>query len=66
MNIFAARAADKDNPTYLKLAELYHDPSVEKGVQDANGGVAVLRTVPASDLQALLKKVQDQAVAAGK
>ncbi|WP_436534338.1 MetQ/NlpA family ABC transporter substrate-binding protein [Actinoplanes sp. HUAS TT8] len=66
VNIFAARAADKDNPTYLKLAELYHDPSVEKGVQDDNGGVAVLRTVSASDLQALLTKVQDQAVAAGK
>ncbi|AEV85643.1 metal ABC transporter substrate-binding protein [Actinoplanes sp. SE50] len=66
VNIFTARAADKDNPTYLKLAELYHDPSVEKGVQEANGGVAVLRTVPAADLQALLKKVQDQAVAAGK
>lgn len=66
VNIFTARAADKDNPTYLKLAELYHDPSVEKGVQEANGNVAVLRTVPAADLQALLKKVQDQAVAAGK
>ncbi|BCY11274.1 MetQ/NlpA family ABC transporter substrate-binding protein [Actinoplanes sp. L3-i22] len=66
VNIFTARAADKDNPTFLKLAELYHDPAVEKGVQEANGNVAVLRTVPAADLQALLKKVQDQAVAAGK
>jgi D-methionine transport system substrate-binding protein len=66
VNIFASRAADKDNPTYLKLAELYHDPAVEKGLQESNGGVAVLRTVPAADLQALLKTVQDQAVAAGK
>ncbi|GAA2864287.1 ABC transporter substrate-binding protein [Actinoplanes cyaneus] len=66
VNIFTARAADKDNPTYLKLADLYHDPSVEKGVQEENGGTAVLRTVSAADLQALLKKVQDQAVAAGK
>ncbi|GIF04927.1 MetQ/NlpA family ABC transporter substrate-binding protein [Actinoplanes siamensis] len=66
VNVFAARAADKDNPTYLELAGLYHDPAVEKGVQDSNGGVAVLRTVPATELQALLRTVQDQAAAAGK
>ncbi|KUL24120.1 MetQ/NlpA family ABC transporter substrate-binding protein [Actinoplanes awajinensis] len=66
VNIFTARKADKDNATYLKLAELYHDPAVEKGVQEANGNVAVLRTVAAADLQALLTTVQDQAVAAGK
>ncbi|GGN64135.1 ABC transporter substrate-binding protein [Actinoplanes lobatus] len=66
VNIFAARAADKDDPTYLKLAELYHDPAVEQGLQEANGGVAVLRTVSAADLQALLAKVQDQAAAAGR
>jgi D-methionine transport system substrate-binding protein len=66
VNIFTARAADKDNPTYLKLAELYHDPAVEKGVQDSNGGVAVLRQVPAGELQTLLTTVQGQAVAASK
>ncbi|GLW33742.1 MetQ/NlpA family ABC transporter substrate-binding protein [Actinoplanes regularis] len=66
VNIFVARAADKDNVTYLKLAELYHDPAVEKGVQEANAGAAVLRTVPPAELQSLLKTVQDQAVAAGK
>jgi D-methionine transport system substrate-binding protein len=66
VNLFVARAADKSNATYLKLAELYHDPSVEQGVQTSNGGTAVFRTVPAGDLQALLKTVQDQAAAAGK
>lgn len=66
VNVFAARAADQDDPTYLKLAELYHDAAVEKGVQESNGGTAVLRTVSPADLQALLKTVQDQAVAAGK
>jgi D-methionine transport system substrate-binding protein len=66
VNIFAARAADKDNPTYLKLAELYHDAAVEKGVQESNGGTAVLRTVSPADLQTLLRTVQDQAVAAGR
>jgi D-methionine transport system substrate-binding protein len=64
VNVFAARAADKDNPTYLKLAELYHDPSVEKGVQESNGGTAVFRTTSAADLQAELAKVEDQARAA--
>jgi D-methionine transport system substrate-binding protein len=66
VNLFVARAADRDNPTYLKLAELYHDPAVEQGVQTSNGGTAVFRTVSPADLQALLKTVQDQAVAAGK
>lgn len=66
VNLFVARAADKDDPTYLKLAELYHDPAVEQGVQASNGGTAVFRTVSPADLQALLKTVQDQAVAAGK
>lgn len=66
VNLFVARAADKDNATYLKLAELYHDPSVEQGVQTSNGGTAVFRTVSAADLQTLLKTVQDQAVAAEK
>ncbi|GAA3640194.1 MetQ/NlpA family ABC transporter substrate-binding protein [Kineosporia mesophila] len=64
VNIFAARAEDKDNPTYLKLAELYHDASVEKGVQEANGGTAVFRDTSPADLQAELAKVEEQARAA--
>ncbi|MGI5229107.1 MetQ/NlpA family ABC transporter substrate-binding protein [Actinoallomurus sp. CA-142502] len=66
VNIFVARAADKDDPTYLKLAALYHDPSVEKGVQASNGGTAVFRDVPAATLQQELKTVEAQARAAGK
>ncbi|GAA2357477.1 MetQ/NlpA family ABC transporter substrate-binding protein [Dactylosporangium salmoneum] len=66
VNIFVARAADKDNPTYLKLAQLYHDPTVEQGVQESNGGTAIFRQVAPAELQSLLKTVQDQAVAAGK
>ncbi|WP_432994396.1 MetQ/NlpA family ABC transporter substrate-binding protein [Dactylosporangium sp. CA-233914] len=66
VNIFVARAADKDNPTYRKLAELYHDPAVEQGVQQSNGGTAVFRQVAPGELQSLLKTVQDQATAAGK
>jgi D-methionine transport system substrate-binding protein len=66
VNIFVARAADKDNPTYLKLAELYHDTAVEQGVQQSNGGTAIFRKVAPAELQSLLTTVQGQAVAAGK
>ena len=66
VNIFVARKADRDNTTYLKLAALYHDPSVEQGVQTANSGTAVFRTVPPATLQAELNTVEDQARTARK
>ena len=66
VNIFVARKADVNNPTYLKLAALYHDPAVEKGVQQANGGTAVFRDVPAAELQSELATVQQQAAAAAQ
>jgi D-methionine transport system substrate-binding protein len=66
VNVFAARKADAANPLYLKLAALYHDPTVEKQVQAANGGTAVFRTVSAKDLQASLSKVEADAKAAAK
>jgi D-methionine transport system substrate-binding protein len=66
VNVFVARAKDKNNPLYLKLAALYHDSSVEKGVQKANGGTAVFRTTAAGKLQAELKKVEADARAAKK
>ncbi|WP_329172338.1 MetQ/NlpA family ABC transporter substrate-binding protein [Streptomyces sp. NBC_01477] len=66
VNIFVARKADVNDSLYLKLAALYHDPSVEKGVQQANGGTAVFRTTSAAGLQAELTTVQQQAEAAKK
>ncbi|MFC5744404.1 MetQ/NlpA family ABC transporter substrate-binding protein [Actinomadura rugatobispora] len=66
VNLFVARDADKDDPTYLKLAELYQDPEVRKGVQAANGGAAVFRNLPPAKLQADLKTVEAQARAAQK
>ncbi|QMU71716.1 MetQ/NlpA family ABC transporter substrate-binding protein [Streptacidiphilus sp. P02-A3a] len=64
VNIFVARKADDNNPTYLKLAALYQQPSVQQGVQAANGGTAVFRDVPAAQLQAELATVEQQAKAA--
>lgn len=65
VNFFAARKADAKNPLYLKLAALYHDPSVEKAVQEADGGVAVFSDATAAQLQAQLKKTEADARAAG-
>jgi D-methionine transport system substrate-binding protein len=66
VNVFAVRAVDKDNATYRKLAELYHDPAIEEGVQKSNGGTAIFRQVAPAELQTLLQTVQGQATAAGK
>ncbi|MEO7121987.1 MAG: MetQ/NlpA family ABC transporter substrate-binding protein [Lacisediminihabitans sp.] len=66
VNIFVARAKDDKNPLYFKLVALYHDATVEKQVQVANGGTAVFRSVSASTLQAELKKVESDARAAKK
>ena len=64
VNIFVTRKADVNNPLYLKVVALYHDPSVEKGVQQANGGTAVFRDVPPAALQSELATVEQQAKAA--
>jgi len=42
INIFAARPEDVDNPTYLRIVELYHDPSVLESVVESSGGTAVI------------------------
>jgi D-methionine transport system substrate-binding protein len=61
VNIFVARAADKSDPLYLKLAALYHNPAVEAGVQQANDNTAVFRTVSPGALQSELATVEAQA-----
>ena len=60
VNIFAARAEDADNPTYLKLVEIYQNTQdVLDGVQEASGGTAVLLDTPAEDLVASLEDVEE-------
>lgn len=59
VNIFAARAADAENPTYLKLVQIYQNTkAVLDGVQEASGGTAVLLQTPAADLVASLREVE--------
>lgn len=43
VNIFAARSSDKNNETYQRIVELYHDEEVKKAVEaDTNGGSIVV------------------------
>jgi len=64
VNVFAAKAADKDNATYLKLVEIYQNTqSVQDGVQEKAGGSAVLVKTPVADLQKSLTDVEAQITA---
>ena len=66
MNIFAARAEDKDNETYAKLVKIYQDTkTVTDAVQENSGGTAVFVKTPVEDLQSSLEKVQSDIKAKG-
>jgi D-methionine transport system substrate-binding protein len=60
INAFVARKQDKDNPTYQKIVELYHDPQVTKAVVDASKGTAVIVTRPATELQTITDNLEEQ------
>jgi len=55
-----SRDQDKDNPTYLKIVDLYHDPEVTKAVVDASRGTAVIFDKPAAELQRITRDLEDQ------
>ncbi len=64
VNVFAARAEDKDDATYLKLVKIFQDTkAVTDGLQDVSGGTAVLTKEPASQLQSLLADVEKDTAA---
>ena len=66
VNIFAARAGDKDNETFKKLVSIYQDTkTVTDAVQENSGGTAVFVKTPVSDLQSSLDKVQADIKAKG-
>lgn len=58
INIFAARAAGKDNPKLVALAKLYHDPEVEAAVRAETGYQGVFKTNDPADLQATLRELE--------
>ncbi|MEJ3656265.1 MetQ/NlpA family ABC transporter substrate-binding protein [Actinomycetes bacterium KLBMP 9759] len=60
INTFVSRAADKDNPTYRKLVEIYHDPEVLAAARKDLGDGGVFKDNDAADLQATTLQIQEQ------
>ena len=59
INIFAARAEDRDNPAYLKLVEIYQtNETVQQAVQEYVGEGAVLLDTPVAELEAILAQAE--------
>lgn len=58
INIFAARAADKDNATYLKLVQIYHDPDVEAAIKAEAGFQGIFETTPVDQLRATATQLE--------
>ena len=59
VNIFAARAEDQDDETYLKLVDIFQtDPDVQRALVDASGGTGVPIVTPVKDLEDSLAKVE--------
>ncbi|MBF4632332.1 methionine ABC transporter substrate-binding protein [Clavibacter michiganensis subsp. phaseoli] len=55
VNVFAARADDAQDETYLKLAQIFRDtPAVVDAVVDNSGGTAIPLQTPEDELQSLL------------
>ncbi|WP_438855143.1 MetQ/NlpA family ABC transporter substrate-binding protein [Agromyces sp. M3QZ16-3] len=66
VNIFAARAEDADDATYLKLVEIFQtDPEVQAGLLESSGDTAVALTTPADELVGSLATVEDDTRAQG-
>lgn len=60
VNIFAARAEDKDDETLKKLVEIFQDTqSVQDGVQEVSGDTAELVRIPVADLETSLADVEE-------
>ena len=67
VNIFAARADDADNETYLKLVEIFQtDPAVQAGLLASSGNTAVALQTPVADLVKSLATVQKDVAAAAE
>lgn len=59
VNIFASRADEADNETYLKLIEIFQtDEAVQKGLAESSGGTGVTVQLSQEDLANTLKTVQ--------
>lgn len=67
VNVFAARADDVDNETYLKLVEIFQtNPEVQAGLLKSSGDTAVALQTPVADLVKSLETVQKDVAAAAE
>ena len=66
LNVFAARADDVDNPSYLKIVELWHTKAVEDAVVEASGGTAVIQDLSGTELRERLASIEKQKKDAAK
>ena len=65
VNIFASRADDKDNATYLQLVEIFQtNADVQAALVEASGGTALPVQTPVADLVDSLTKVEADTEAA--
>lgn len=65
VNIFATRADDAENETYLRLVEIFQtDPEVQEGLLESSGGTGVSVQTPVADLVESLAKVEADTKAA--
>lgn len=65
INAFVTRAEDKDDPTYLKLVEIWHDPAVQAAVAESSKGTAVQVQRDGPELEQILDRVE-QSIRDGK
>ncbi|WP_434090385.1 MetQ/NlpA family ABC transporter substrate-binding protein [Nocardia beijingensis] len=65
INALVTRAEDKNNPVYLQLAELWHDPEVQKAHAEVTKGTAVEVRRGGPELEQILQRVQ-QTIRDGK
>lgn len=59
INVWVARAEDKDDETLLKLAEISHSPEVVEAEKTASGGTAVIKENSPAELQEILAGIED-------
>lgn len=59
INVWVARAEDKDNETFAELVEISHDAEVEAALQEAAGGSAFIADQSAEELAEILKEIED-------
>ncbi|WP_157156902.1 MULTISPECIES: MetQ/NlpA family ABC transporter substrate-binding protein [unclassified Diaminobutyricimonas] len=64
LNVIAARADDIDNPTYLRVAKLYHSPAVVDSVVESSGGTAVVIELDPEELRDRLASIEEDKRAA--